>query len=207
VASSLVGHLIGAVLGSSIARGTSFLKDQLGQQIFPAAISIIDDPFRRRGLGSRPVDGEGLSGATRAVVRDGVLATWLLDLRSARQLGLTSTGNAARGLSGPPGPSSTNVHLTPGAVSRDQLIGGIKNGLYVTELIGMGVNPVNGDYSRGASGLWIENGEFSHPVSEITIAGNLKTMFAGLVAADDLEFRTTVNAPTCLVESMTIAGA
>jgi PmbA protein len=206
VSAGLIGHMIGAISGPSIARGTSFLKDKLGQQIFPAAITIIDDPHRRRGLRSKPFDGEGIPNRRRALVDKGVLTTWLLDLRSARQLGLASTGHAARGTSGPPSPSPTNLHMEPGALSPAALIADIKSGFYVTELMGSGVNGVTGDYSRGASGFWIENGAICWPVSEATIAGNLKDMYASLTAADDLVFRTGTNAPTLRVEGMTVAG-
>jgi PmbA protein len=206
VSAGLIGHMIGAISGPSIARGTSFLKDKLGQQIFPAAITIIDDPHRRRGLRSKPFDGEGIPNRRRALVDKGVLTTWLLDLRSARQLGLASTGHAARGTSGPPSPSPTNLHMEPGALSPAALIADIKSGFYVTELMGSGVNGVTGDYSRGASGFWIENGAICWPVSEATIAGNLKDMYASLTAADDLIFRTGTNAPTLRVEGMTVAG-
>ena len=206
VSAGLVGHLIGAISGSAIARGTSFLKDKLGQKIFPDAITIIDDPHRQRGLRSKPFDGEGIANRRRALIENGVLTTWLLDLRSARQLSLQSTGHAARGTGGPPSPSPTNLHLEPGAVSPAELIKDIASGFYVTELMGHGVNGVTGDYSRGASGFWIENGEILWPVNEATIAGNLKDMFANLVAADDLIFRAGTNAPTLRVEGMTVAG-
>lgn len=207
VASSLAGHLVAAAMGPSIARKTSFLRDKLGQQIFPSAISIIDDPFRPRGLASRPFDAEGLKGARRAIIADGILTGWFLDLHAARQLGLDPTGNASRGLSGPPAPSVSNLHIVPGAATPVELMADIKRGLFVTELIGSGANIVTGDYSRGASGFWIENGELTFPVSEITIAGDLPTMFANLAAANDLEFRGSSNAPTCRVEGLTIAGA
>lgn len=207
VASSLAGHLIGAVTGSAVARRTSFLQGRLGEQIFPAQISIVDDPFRPRGLSSRPFDGEGLPGARRALINSGVLTGWLLDLRSARQLDMAPTGNAGRGLSGPPGPVSSNLHIAAGALTPAELMADIKSGLFITEMIGTGVYMVTGDYSRGASGFWIDNGELAFPVSEITVAGNLATMFANLRAANDLEFRTSTNAPTCRVEGLTIAGA
>jgi PmbA protein len=207
VAASLLRHLVGAISGPAIARRTSFLKDKLGQRIFPAGITVIDDPHRRRGLRSKPFDGEGLANARRAIVEDGVLTTWILDLASARQLGMTSTGHASRGTSGPPGPAPTNLWLEPGAITAGELIGDIAKGFYVTELMGMGVNGVTGDYSRGAAGFWIENGELAYPVSEVTIAGNLKDMFRRLTPASDLEFRTGVDAPTLRVDDMTVAGA
>ena len=201
VASGLIGHLLGAINGAAIARGTSFLKDQLGQQVFGSHITILEDPFIRRGHGSRPFDGEGLACHRRNLVENGVLTGWVLDLRSSRQLGLAPTGQGSRG-----GPSTSNVYLPPGAPSPEDQIKAISQGLYVTELIGSSINTVTGDYSRGASGFWIENGELTYPVSEITIAGNLKDMFRTLQPASNLEFRASVNAPNCLVEGLTIAG-
>jgi PmbA protein len=206
VGSTLVGHLLGAIAGPGIARRTSFLLDALGQPVFGDGITIVDDPHRPRGLRSRPFDGEGLPTGPRNLIDAGVLTGWMLDSASARQLGLQPTGHAARGVGGPPGVSASNVHVAPGSVSRDALIGGIRRGLYVTELIGQGVNGVTGDYSRGAGGFLIEDGQLSHPVAEVTIAGNLKDMFRNLSAADDLEFRYAVNTPTLLVEGMTVAG-
>jgi PmbA protein len=206
-AASLLGHFVGAISGTAIARGVSFLKDRMGQQLFGPKINIIDDPHRLRGLRSKPFDGEGVANSRRALVEDGRLGSWLLDCASARQLGLETTGHAARGTGGPPSPSATNLYLQSGTLSVKDLIGDIKQGFYVTELMGMGVNGVTGDYSRGAAGFWIENGQISFPVSEVTIAGNLKDMFAGLVPADDLQFRHGVNAPTLRVEGMTLAGA
>ncbi len=207
ISSGLLGHLAGGISGPSVARKTSFLKDKLGQRIFAAGITVIDDPHRPRGFRSKPFDGEGLPNAKRAFIDDGVLTSWVLDLRSARQLGLRSTGHASRGTSGPPGPATTNLYMAPGALSPQALMADIKSGLYVTELIGMGVNGVTGDYSRGASGFWIENGEIAYPVNEITIAGNLKDMFLNLTPANDLVFRSSINAPTIRVEGLTIAGS
>ena len=207
VSRSLVGHLVGAITGPAIARGTSFLKDSLGKRIFPEAITIIDDPHRQRGLRSKPFDGEGIANRRRAIVENGVLTTWLLDLRSARQLGLTTTGHASRGTSSPPSPSPTNLWLEPGAVTAQELIGDIDRGFYVNELMGMGVNGVTGDYSRGAAGFWIENGVLAFPVSEVTIAGNLKDMYQHLTAASDLEFKTGMDAPTVRIDGVTVAGA
>ena len=206
VASSLIGHFSGAVNGASITRGTSFLKDDMGKQVFAENINIIDDGQMARGLASKPFDGEGLATGKRHMIENGKLQSWFLDYRSARQLGLTSTGNAGRGTAGGPSPSSTNLYLQAGQQSPQELIADIKNGFYVTELIGMGVNGVTGDYSRGAAGFWIENGEISYSVSEVTIAANLRDMFALLVAADDLEFHGSTNAPTCLIKEMTLAG-
>jgi PmbA protein len=207
VSSSLFGHLSGAISGASVARKTSFLKDKLGQRIFAAGITVTDDPHRRRGFRSKPFDAEGLPNARRAFIDDGVLTTWILDLRSARQLGLASTGHASRGTSGPPSPAPTNLYLEPGTLTPTELMADIKAGLYVTELIGSSVSGVTGDYSRGASGFWIENGELAYPVSEITIAGNLKDMYLQLTPANDLEFRASINAPTVRVEGMTLAGS
>jgi PmbA protein len=206
VAGGMLGHLAGAINGSSIARGTSFLKDRLGQAIFPKGVTVIDDPHRQRGLRSKPFDGEGVANRRRALIEDGALTTWILDLRSARQLGLASTGHAARGTGGPPGPSATNLWLDPGPVTPAELMEDVAQGLYVTELIGFGVNGITGDYSRGAAGFWIENGKIAYPVSEVTVAGNLLDMFRELSAASDLQFRTGVDAPTLRIEGMTIAG-
>jgi PmbA protein len=206
-AAGLIGHFAGAISGAAIARGVSFLKDRMGQQVFASGINIIDDPHRMRGLRSKPFDGEGVANSRYALIEDGRLTTWLLDCASARQLELSTTGHAARGTGGPPSPSATNLYLQAGALSVNDLIADIKQGFYVTELMGMGVNSVTGDYSRGAAGFWIENGEIAFPVSEVTIAGNLKDMFAHLVPANDLEFRHGTNAPTVRVEGMTLAGS
>jgi PmbA protein len=206
VSNGLLRHLAGAINGSSIARGTSFLKDSMGKQILPKGISVIDDPHRKRGMASKPFDAEGIANDKIAFVEDGVLKSWVLDLRSSRQLGLETTGRASRGTSGPPSPSTTNLYLPAGSVSPKDLIADIKAGLYVNELMGFGINGVTGDYSRGAAGFWIEDGEIAFPVSEITIAGNLKDMFLNLTPADDLTFRYGVNAPTTRIEGMTIAG-
>ena len=207
VARSFISHLLGAISGPSIARGTSFLKDRLGQQIFPEAITIVDDPHKHRGLRSKPFDGEGIANRRRAIIDKGVLTTWLLDLRSSRQLGLKTTGHAARGTASPPSPAATNVWIEPGALSPKELIADIASGFYVTEMMGMGVNGVTGDYSRGAAGFWIEKGEIAFPVSEMTVAGNLKDIFARLVAADDLEFKAGADFPTLRVDDLTVAGA
>ncbi|HXP04361.1 MAG TPA: TldD/PmbA family protein [Stellaceae bacterium] len=207
VSRSFLSHLLGAISGPSIARGTSFLKDKLGERIFPEAITLIEDPHKQRGQRSRPFDGEGIANQRRALVDKGVLTTWLLDLRSARQLKMATTGHAARGTASPPTPAATNVWIEPGSQSPQELYADIKSGLYVTELMGMGVNGVTGDYSRGASGFWIENGAIAFPVSEMTVAGNLKDMFARMVAANDLEFRTGADAPTLRIDDLTVAGA
>jgi len=207
VSAGLLGHFAGAISGAGIARGVSFLKEFMGKQVFASGISIIDDPHRIRGQRSKPFDGEGVRSHRRAIIENGVLTTWLLDTASAKQLGLTTTGHAARGTGGPPSPSTTNFYMEAGKVSPDELMGDIREGLYLTELMGMGVNGVTGDYSRGAAGFWIENGKIAYPVSEITIASNLKDMFRNLTAANDLVFRYGTNAPTLRVEGMTIAGA
>ncbi len=207
VASSLLGHLAGAINGASVARGTTFLKDKLGSRLFPVGIDIIDDPTRRRGLRSRAFDGEGVPGGELSLVSDGVLSTWLLDARSARQLGLRTNGRAARGTGGPPSPAPTNLYMRPGALSPAALMSDIVEGLYVTELMGMGVNGITGDYSRGAAGFMIRDGAIAEPVAEITVAGHLLDMFAHLIPADDLRFRRGTDAPTIRVEGMTMAGA
>ncbi|HEY0117128.1 MAG TPA: TldD/PmbA family protein [Allosphingosinicella sp.] len=207
VGGSLIGHLLGAMSGPAIARRTSFLLGREDEAIFADSITILDDPHRVRGLRSRPFDGEGVTTRPRPLVEHGRLTGWLLNSAAARQLGLEPTGHATRGIGGAPGVGATNVHLEPGDVTPAALIADIKNGLYVTELIGQGVNSVTGDYSRGASGFVIENGEIGGPVAEITIAGNLIDMFRSLTPADDLEHRRTVNVPTLRVEGMTVAGA
>ena len=207
VSSGLVGHLVGAITGSAITRGTSFLKDALGTQVFDSSITIIDNPLRLRGLRSRSFDGEGLPVSRTALIDRGVLTGWLLDAASARQLGLKPTGHAARGTTGPPGAGATNLHMEPGSVSPAGLIADIKRGFYDTELIGMGVNGLTGDYSRGASGFLIEDGEITVAVAEVTIAGNLKDMFKALTPADDLIFRHAANVPTIRIDGMTVAGA
>lgn len=206
VSASFVGHLASAANGAAVARGTSFLKDSMGKAVMAPGVTIVDDPFRPRGLGSKPVDGEGIAPRRREVVANGVLSTWFLDLRAARQLKLRSTGHASRGTTSPPSPSPTNLHMLPGSISREAMIRDVRRGLYVNEFIGMGVNGVTGDYSRGASGFWIEDGALAYPVSEITVAGNLKDMFLALAPADDLVFRNATNAPTLRIDGMTIAG-
>ncbi|WP_420717511.1 TldD/PmbA family protein [Emcibacter sp.] len=207
VSRTLVGHLASAVNGQSIARGTSFLKESLNRRIFPADIRIIDDPHICRGVSSRPFDGEGVANGKMDLIRDGVLQNWILDSSSARQLGLQTNGHASRGTSSPPHPSSSNLYLAAGKPSPAELMADIKSGFYVTELIGMGVNGITGDYSRGASGFWIENGELTYPVNEITIAGNLKDMFLCLSAASDLELKYGTDAPTLRIEKMMLAGS
>jgi len=206
VAGGLIGHLAGAINGSAVARKTSFLRDKLGERLFQPGIRIVDDPLRKRGLRSRPFDGEGVAGHPLAIVEDGVLKSWLLDCATARELDLATTGHAQRGVSSSPSPGSSNLHLEAGVLTPDELIADIGEGFYVTELIGMGVNQVTGDYSRGATGFWIENGRRTYPVSEVTIAGHLLEMFRALTPANDLEFRFGTNAPTVRVEGLTVAG-
>ncbi|WP_407148452.1 TldD/PmbA family protein [Bradyrhizobium sp. ORS 86] len=206
VAGSMIGHLVGAINGASIARKTSFLKDRLGEQLFSKNIRVIDDPLRVRGLRSQTFDAEGVKVKKLALIDDGVLTTWILDSATARELGLATTGHAHRGVSSSPSPGSYNLHLEPGTVTPKELISDIRQGFYVTDLIGSGVNGVTGDYSRGASGFWIENGEITYPVSEVTIAGHLLPMFKSLVAANDLEFRYGVNSPTLRIEGLTLGG-
>src|ERR1700738_2220777 len=196
VSGSLVGHLVGAVNGASIARKTSFLKDRLGEPLFAKNIRIIDDPLRVRGLRSQSFDAEGVKVKKLAIVDEGVLTSWLLDCATARELGLVTTGHAHRGVSSSPSPGAYNLHLEAGEPTPAELMSDIRQGFYVTDLIGSGVNGVPGDYSRGASGFWIENGEIAYAVSEVTIAGHLLEIFKSLVPANDLEFRYRVNAPT-----------
>ncbi|MCW2351187.1 MULTISPECIES: TldD/PmbA family protein [unclassified Sphingobium] len=205
VGNSLIGHLLGAIAGPSVTRKATFLLDSLGQRILPEGLSVIDDPLRERGLRSRPFDGEGLPTGRRRLIDDGVLTGWMLDSASARQLGLDPTGHATRG-GGSPGVGASNVHLEGGTASVRDLFADVKRGVFITELIGQGVNGVTGDYSRGASGFLIENGTVSHAVSEITIAGNLKEMFGRIIAANDLTFRRAINVPTLRIDGMTVAG-
>ncbi|MFN3659501.1 MAG: TldD/PmbA family protein [Pseudolabrys sp.] len=206
VAGSLVSHLAGAVNGASVARKTSFLREKMGQKIFAEGIRIIDDPLRKRGLRSHPFDGEGVASRRLALVEDGVLRSWLLDCATARELGLSTTGHASRGVSSAPSPAPSNLHLEAGKLSPDDLIADIKDGFYVTDLIGHGANMVTGDYSRGASGFWIENGKRTYAVSEVTIAGHLLDIFRTLTPANDLVFRYGTNAPTVRLEGLTVAG-
>lgn len=206
-ARSLVGHLLGAINGGSVARGTTFLKDALGTDVFAKGISIIEDPLKLRGFRSRPVDAEGIASLRRALIDNGQLTTWLLDLRSARQLGMTSTGHASRGVSSPPSPSSSNVWLEAGSQTPEALIAEIEDGLYVTDLVGMGVNGVTGDYSRGCAGFWIRNGQLAEAINETTIAGHLKDMFKTLTPASDLVFRAGTESPSVRIDGLTVAGA
>ncbi|SON54642.1 peptidase PmbA [Hartmannibacter diazotrophicus] len=206
VATGLLGALAGAINGAAIARGTSFLKSKLGQKVFASGIRVTDDPHRRRGPASRPFDGEGVGADPIDIISDGVLTTWLLDSASARELGLETNGRAARG-GGSPGPSSTNLLLHPGEMTQEELLKSVGTGFYVTEFIGHGVNGITGDYSRGAAGYWIENGELTYPVSEVTVAGNLVDMFARMVPANDIEYRSAYVAPTVAIEGLTVAGS
>lgn len=207
VSRSLLGHFIGAINGASIARGTSFLAEFIGKPVFAPGVRIVETPHRARGLRSRPCDAEGLETFERALIDDGRLTTWLLDLRSARQLGLAPTGHAARGVGSAPSPSAANVALMPGTLSPKDLMADIKDGLYVTEMIGSGVNGVTGDYSRGAAGFRIVDGELAGPVSEVTIAGNLKEMFARLIPANDWVYKYGMDAPTVRIDAMALAGS
>ncbi|HEX9558994.1 MAG TPA: metallopeptidase TldD-related protein [Reyranella sp.] len=207
VSGGLIGHLAGAINGRAVARGTSFLKDKMGEKIFADGLRILDNPHRKRGLGSRPFDAEGLATKRLAVIDDGRLTTWLLDLAAARQLKLKPTGHATRGTSGPPSPTTSNFYLERGKLPVEELISDIKSGLFITDLIGFGINGVTGDYSRGASGFWIENGKLAWPVSGITVAGNLKDMFLNMTPANDLQFKGATNAPTVRIEGMTVAGS
>jgi len=206
VAGGLIGHLAGAINGSAIARKTSFLKDKMGEQIFAQGIRIVDDPLRRRGLRSRPFDAEGVVGKPLVLVEDGRLQTWILDCATARELDTKTTGHAQRGVSSAPSPSATNMHLEAGHAAPEDLIADIADGFYVADLIGVGVNLVTGDYSRGAAGFRIENGTLTYPVSGVTIAGHLFDVFRTLTPANDLVFRYGVNAPTVRVEGLTVAG-
>lgn len=206
VASSLFGHLLGGISGAAIARGTSFLKEDMGKAIFAPLVTLVEDPHRLRGPGSRPFDGEGLPTVQRNIIDKGVLTTWIMDLRAARQLGLPPTGHGARGLTSPPGASPSNLHVEAGLRSPEDMMRDMGSGLLVTEFIGSTINMVTGDYSRGASGFWIESGQISYPVSGITVAGNLRDMFANLEPASDLIFRSGMNVPSCYLGNMTIAG-
>ena len=207
IASSLIGHLLSAINGAAIARGASWLMGALGQQVLPASMSVIEDPHRPRISGSRPFDGEGLPTARRTLVQDGVLMGWTLDLGTARKLGMTSTANASRGTSSPPSPSTSNIDLTPGTATRAQLLRDMGTGLLVTSMIGATINPTTGDYSRGAAGFWVENGELKYPVNECTIAGNLRDMLLRMTAANDAKSHHSTRVPSLLVEGLTLAGA
>ena len=207
VAASLVGHLISAVNGSAIARGSSWLRDKMGEQILPANLDLIEEPLRARSLSGRPFDAEGLPTRRRRIIADGVLASWVLDLATARKLGLKSTGNASRSLAAPPTPSVSNTALSQGECGPDDLRRDMGEGLLVTSMLGATINPTTGDYSRGASGFWVRGGEIINPVSELTIAGNLLDMLKTLVPANDAQPFARHRVPSLLVEGLTVAGA
>lgn len=207
ISSGLIGHLLGAINGSTIARGSGWLRDALGHQILPKGLSVIEDPHRPRIAGSRAFDGEGLPTARRAIVQDGVLMGWVLDLATGRKLGMDSTANAARGTSSPPSPGTSNIDLTQGVKSRADLVAEMGTGLLVTSLIGSSINPTTGDYSRGASGFWVENGQIAYAVNECTIAGNLRDMLMRMTPANDARAHMSTRVPSLLVEGLTIAGA
>jgi PmbA protein len=207
ISSGLIGHLLGAINGSTIARGSGWLRDALGQQILPAGLSVIEDPLRPRISGSRAFDGEGLPTARRAIVENGVLTGWVLDLATGRKLGMPSTANAARGASSPPSPGTSNIDLTQGTKTRAELIADMGSGLLITSLIGSSINPTTGDYSRGASGFWVQNGEITYAVNEVTIAGNLRDMLLRITPANDARMHMSTRVPSLLVEGLTLAGA
>ncbi|HRK43282.1 MAG TPA: TldD/PmbA family protein [Gemmobacter sp.] len=206
VAQSLIGHLLSAINGASVARGSSWLLDALGQQVLPKGFDLIEDPHRPRISGSRPFDAEGLPTQRRKIVENGVLTGWTLDLATARKLGMQSTANAARGTTSGPSPATSNIDLTPGTATRKQLIGQMGTGLLVTSMIGSTINPTTGDYSRGAAGFWVEDGEIAYPVNECTIAGNLRQMLRDFVAANDARAHLATRVPSILIEGMTLAG-
>ena len=206
VSRSIAGHFASAINGSAIARKTSFLKDMLNKQIANPSINVIDNPFLKRGLGSRLFDAEGLGSRECTLIKDGILQQWLLDLSSAKQLNLKPSGNAKRGISGPPSPGTSNFMISPGDITPENLIKNVSEGFFVTDMIGSSVSMITGDYSRGASGFWIKNGELSIPITEATIAGNLKEMFMTLKPANDIDYSHSINSPTLLIEGMTIAG-
>ena len=206
VSRSFASHFASAINGSAITRKTSFLRDMLEEKVANASINLVDDPLLKRGLGSRLFDGEGLGTSKQTLIQDGVLQQWLLDLSSAKQLNLKPTGNAKRGISGPPSPGTTNLTLMNGKETPEELISNVKDGLYITDMIGSSISMVTGDYSRGASGFWIKNGQLSQPITEATIAGNLKEMFMTIIPANDLDYNQSINCPTLLIEGMTIAG-
>ena len=206
IASGIVGHLLQAINGTAISRGASWLRDAMGEQVLPAGLSIIEEPLRDRVSGSRPFDAEGIEAKSRTIVEDGILKNWTLDLATARKLGLESTGNAARGTSAPPSPGISNIRLTQGAKSKDELMSEVGTGLLVTSMIGASINPTTGDYSRGASGFWIENGEIAYPVNECTLAGNLRDMLRRITPANDARPHLSKVVPSLLIEGLTLAG-
>ncbi|KQY84575.1 TldD/PmbA family protein [Brevundimonas sp. Root1423] len=206
VAGQVLSPLLGAISGPSVARGTSFLKDRLGQRVLPAGVDLIDDPFRPRGLGSTPFDDEGVAVTRQSIIDDGVLTTWLLNSAAARQLGMASTGHASRGLAGPPGVSTHNLHLEPGEADLAGLMGGAKTGLLVTSMFGPSLNANTGDWSAGVSGFWFEDGQIAYPVSEVTVAGKLLDLYDRMQRGSDLEFRSSFNSPSLLFDGVAIAG-
>lgn len=206
VASGLVGHMLGAINGSAIARGASWLRDGMGRRILPAGFEVVEDPLIARGRASRPFDAEGIAARRRTLVEDGILKSWVLDLATARQLGLQTTGNARRGISGTPSPGTTNIRVTQSERSRDDLIREMGRGLIVTSFIGASINPTTGAYSRGASGFWVEGGEIVHPVNEITLAGSLTEMLPTILPANDADPEKAVSVPSLLVEGLTIGA-
>lgn len=206
VSGTLIGHLLAAASGASVARGSSWLRERLGEQVLPEALSVLEDPHRPRVSGSRPFDAEGLPTAKRAIVQGGVLMGWTLDLANARKLGMQSTANATRGTSAPPSPGTWNIALTQGRQSRDDLIRDMGTGLLVTSMIGSTINPNTGDYSRGAAGFWVENGEIKWPVNECTIAGSLPEMLRRMIPANDARLHLGRVVPSLLIEGMTLAG-
>jgi len=206
LAASLVGSFLGSINGASVARGSSYLKDKLGEAVFASGISIYDDPHRKRGPASRPFDGEGQATRRLDLIENGRLTTWILDTATGRQLGMESTGSASFGIGSPPRPSSSNVVLAPGATTRADMIAGLEQGFLITEMLGASINPTTGDYSRGASGFWIENGEIAYPVTEATVAGNLIEIFANLTPADDLPLDRGVASPSVLVTGLQVSG-
>lgn len=206
VSRQLLAAFASCINGSNVVRGATFLKDAMGKQIFAKGIAIIDDPLMKRGLASKPFDGEGVATRKTTLVEEGVLKHWLLDLRSAKALGMQTTGHATRGVGSPPAPSSSNLYMQAGKDSPSALMKQMHRGLYITETFGTGINTITGDYSQGASGFWVENGEIAYPVAEITVAGHLRDMFSNAMPANDLEFRYGTNAPTLFVGELMIAG-
>ena len=207
VAASLAGTMAGAINGAAVTRGTSFLKDSLGKQVARAGLNFIDDPLRPRGLGSRLFDGEGLAVSRRIMIYDGVLTGWFLDLASATKLDMTPTGNARRGLGSAPSPGASNFYIENSSISRDDLIADIDEGFLITEMIGSSVDMITGDYSRGAGGFWISKGKIAQPITEATIAGNLKDMFMQITAANDIDLRDSIASPSLRLDSMMVAGS
>jgi PmbA protein len=206
IAASLIGHLLSAINGASIARGSSWLRDAIDTQVLPDDLSLTENPLRPRISGSRPFDAEGLATRNRVIVQDGTLTGWILDLATARKLGMQSTANASRGTSAPPSPSSGNMALSQGVASREDLLSDMGTGLLITSLIGSSINPTTGDYSRGASGFWVENGQITYPVNECTVAGNLRSMLRSIVPANDARLHLSTIVPSLLVEGLTLAG-